>query len=164
MTTDEMNNDEFWMTRALALAHEAEYAGEVPVGAVVVVNGQVIGEGYNHPIAASDATAHAEIDALRNASQAMANYRLPGATLYVTIEPCTMCVGAMIHARIERLVFGAREPRAGAVISAQQLLNHTHYNHRISWSEGVLAQDCAQLMRAFFRRRRSKSGTPDLNS
>ena len=150
------SEDEKWMRRALELAQRAEAEGEVPVGAVVVRAGCVIGEGYNHPIAAQDATAHAEIDALRNASRAVGNYRLPDTTLYVTIEPCTMCVGAMIHARVARVVFGAREPRAGAVVSAAQLLDEKHYNHSATWSEGVLAELCAERIQAFFRRKRAK--------
>lgn len=149
-----MNDDEKWMKRALELARQAEAAGEVPVGAVVVAGDRIIGEGYNHPIAACDPTCHGEIDALRSAAGTLANYRLPGTTLYVTIEPCTMCLGAMIHARIARLVFGAREPRAGAVVSAQQLLDNNSYNHRIIWEEGILAEECRELMTEFFRRRR----------
>jgi len=151
------SEDEKWMRRALELAQRAEEEGEVPVGAVVVRDGQLIGAGYNHPIAAHDATAHAEIDALRNAALAENNYRLPGTTLYVTIEPCTMCVGAMIHARVARVVFGAREPRAGAVVSAAQLLDKPHYNHRVVWQEGVLAQKCAERMQTFFRRKRARN-------
>lgn len=142
------------MGRALELARQAEAAGEVPVGAVVVAENRIIGEGYNHPIAACDPTCHGEIDAIRSAASNLANYRLTGTTLYVTIEPCTMCLGAMIHARIGRLVFGAREPRAGAVVSSLQLLDNNTYNHRILWKEGVLAEECRQLMTDFFRRRR----------
>jgi tRNA(adenine34) deaminase len=146
--------DREWMARALALAARAASLGEVPVGALVVRDGVVLGEGYNHPIGACDPSCHAEIHALREAARHQANYRLPGTTLYVTIEPCTMCVGAMIHARVSRLVFGAREPRAGAVVSRLNLLDQSHYNHQLSWSEGVLAEDCAQVLKAFFRSRR----------
>jgi tRNA(adenine34) deaminase len=147
-------NDTHWMQQALSLARAAAQAGEVPVGAVLVRDGQKLGEGYNQPLGSQDPTAHAEIVALRQAACAEANYRLPDSTLYVTIEPCTMCVGAMIHARVARLVFGAREPRAGAVCSHFALADSTVYNHRMSWSEGVLAEDCAALMQAFFRDRR----------
>jgi tRNA(adenine34) deaminase len=146
--------DEKWMARALDLAARAAAEGEVPVGAVLVRNGTVLGEGYNSPIGSRDPSAHAEINALRCAASAAGNYRLPGSTLYVTIEPCTMCVGALIHARVETLVFGAREPRAGAVVSRLELMAALHYNHRIQWREGVLATRCGDLMRTFFRSRR----------
>ncbi len=146
--------DRYWMQQALAQAEIAAMHNEVPVGAVLVENRQLIAAAYNSPIANHDTSAHAEIQALRQASQFKANYRLPGTTLYVTIEPCTMCVGALIHARVERLVFGAREPRAGAVVSRLQLLNEQGYNHRISYTEGILAEDCAGLMQRFFQARR----------
>ena len=147
-------DDEHWMRLALALAQRAADAGEVPVGALLVRNGEVLAEGHNQPIGSHDPTAHAEIVALRAAAARLGNYRLPDTTLYVTIEPCTMCVGAMIHARVARLVFGAREPRAGAVCSQHQLCAHPAYNHRIEYVEGVLEAECAGLMRAFFRNRR----------
>jgi tRNA(adenine34) deaminase len=150
----EISQDEFWMNRALNLARHAASIGEVPVGAVLVRDNGEIGAGYNHPITACDPSCHAEIHALRDAALRVGNYRLPGSTLYVTIEPCTMCVGALIHARVGRLVFGAREPRAGAVVSQLQLLNQNHYNHSIQWQEGVLAEDCREVMTAFFRQRR----------
>ncbi len=143
------------MSLALQQARRAATLGEVPVGAVVVAGGELLACGYNHPIAARDPTCHAEIHALRNAARTLANYRLPATTLYVTIEPCTMCVGAMIHARVGRLVFGAREPRAGAVASTLQLLDRDHYNHRIPWHEGVLEPECRQVMQDFFRQRRA---------
>ncbi|HWK53585.1 MAG TPA: tRNA adenosine(34) deaminase TadA [Hyphomicrobiales bacterium] len=146
--------DAQWMRHALVLAQQAGAAGEVPVGAVLVRAGVVLGEGYNQPIGSHDPTAHAEIVALRAAASRVGNYRLPDTTLYVTIEPCTMCVGAMIHARVARLVFGAREPRAGAVCSQHQLGSHPAYNHRIVHVEGVLEAECAALMRAFFRDKR----------
>ena len=152
--TDLVSEDERWMRRALELAAKAAEEGEVPVGAVVVAEGAVLGEGWNRPIGNCDPTAHAEICALREAAQHAHNYRLPGATLYVTIEPCTMCVGALIHARVERLVFGAREPKAGAVVSQNQLLNHAAMNTRINHAEGVLATQCRQLISDFFARRR----------
>lgn len=142
------------MRRALALADRAEQAGEVPVGAVIVRDGAVLGEGYNQPISSNDPTGHAEIVALRAAAQAVCNYRLPGAVLYVTLEPCTMCIGAMIHARIARVVFGAPEPRAGAVISQLQLADADHYNHRMAHTQGVLAEQSADKLRQFFRTRR----------
>lgn len=148
-------SDEHWMQRALALADRAEQAGEVPVGAVIVRDGEVLGEGYNQPISSHDPTGHAEIIALRAASHSVQNYRLPGATLYVTLEPCTMCIGAMIHARITRLVFGAPEPRAGAVVSQLQLADANHYNHRMTYTQGVLAEQSADKLRQFFRARRA---------
>ncbi len=149
-----MLDHEHWMRHALALADRAEAEGEVPVGAVVVRDGEILGEGYNRVIGASDPTAHAEINALRAAAAAVGNYRLPGATLYVTLEPCTMCAGTLVHARIERLVFAAREPRAGVVCSTASLLDSTQYNHRVLWEEGVLADESASKLQAFFRARR----------
>lgn len=150
MTAD----DQHWMRRALSLAATAAEQGEVPVGAVVVREGKVIGEGFNASITYHDPTGHAEIRALRDAAQREGNYRLPDSTLYVTLEPCTMCLGAVIHARVARLVFGAREPRAGAVVSQLRLLDLAHYNHRIEWHEGVLADESSEMLRAFFRSRR----------
>lgn len=147
-------NDEYWMQTALSLARRAASVGEVPVGAVLVKDGVVLGEGWNQPLGSRDPSAHAEIVALRQAGLATDNYRLSGSTLYVTIEPCTMCVGAMVHARVERLVFGAREPRSGAVCSHFALLEAGVYNHQLVWTEGVLADECATVMRDFFRARR----------
>lgn len=146
--------DERWMREALALAEQAGELGEVPVGAIVVQDGEIIGRGFNQPIRSCDATAHAEIVAIRDASQHCDNYRLPNTSLYVTIEPCTMCVGAMIHARVGRLIFGATEPRAGAVVSQASLLEAEYFNHRLSFVGGVLADDCSALMQNFFRNRR----------
>jgi len=143
-----------YMQRALALAQQAADLGEVPVGAVVVRNDQVIGEGFNQPIASSDPTAHAEIVAMRNAAAYLENYRLSGCDLYVTIEPCTMCVGAMVHARIQRIIFGALEPRAGALTSQLKLMDQTYFNHSIEWQGGVLEQPCGALIKDFFKRRR----------
>lgn len=154
-------SDEHWMRRALALADRAEQAGEVPVGAVIVRDGAVLGEGYNQPISSNDPTGHAEIVALRAAAQAVCNYRLPGAVLYVTLEPCTMCIGAMIHARIARVVFGAPEPRAGAVISQLQLADADHYNHRMAYTQGVLAEQSADKLRQFFRTRRKQRASEE---
>jgi tRNA(adenine34) deaminase len=143
------------MQRALALARRAAEQGEVPVGAVVMLDGQLLGQGFNRPIRAHDPTAHAEIVALRSAAAQLGNYRLTGATLYVTIEPCMMCAGALVHARIARLVFGAREPRAGAVVSTGRLLDQPHLNHRVEVVEGVLADASATLLREFFAARRA---------
>jgi tRNA(adenine34) deaminase len=147
-------NHERWMREALSLAQQAAEADEVPVGAIVVHNGEIIGRGFNQPIRSCDATAHAEIVAIRSASQFRNNYRLPGTTVYVTIEPCTMCLGAMIHARVDRLVFGATEPRAGAVVSQGSLLEAGHFNHQLSFIDGVLAEECSSLMQSFFRNKR----------
>ena len=145
---------EHWMRRALELAALAAQREEVPVGAVVVRDGELLGEGFNQVITAADPSAHAEIVALRDAAARVGNYRLPGAILYVTLEPCTMCAGALVHARIAELVFAAREPRAGVVCSTCQLLDEPWYNHKVSWQEGVLATESAALLQAFFRARR----------
>lgn len=143
------------MRKALELARQGALAGEVPVGAVLVLGDELIGAGYNQPISASDPTAHAEIVALRQAAGHLHNYRLPDTTLYVTIEPCTMCVGALMHARIGRLVFGATEPRAGAVCSRFRLLDTPGvYNHHIEYAQGILEADCSQLISSFFQGRR----------
>lgn len=142
------------MRRALTLADRAADEGEVPVGAVLVRGDQLLGEGWNQVIGATDPTCHAEIVALRDAARAQRNYRLPGTTLYVTLEPCTMCAGALVHARVEHLVFGAREPKAGVVCSTAALLDEGQYNHRVEWTEGVLAQDCTRRLQAFFQARR----------
>lgn len=147
---------EHWMSRALELAKMAESRGEVPVGAVLVREESIVGEGFNQPISANDPTAHAEIVAIRHAAETLANYRLPGTTLYVTIEPCTMCVGALIHARVETLVFGAREPRAGSVVSQGKLLEANHYNHTVNVIEGVRSEQCGSLMQNFFRKQRGE--------
>lgn len=142
------------MRSALELAEQAARLNEVPIGAVVVKDGEIIGRGFNRPIKASDPSAHAEIEALRDAALALGNYRLSGTSLVVTVEPCTMCAGALIHARIERLIFGTREPRAGAVCSAAQVLDNPNLNHRIEVVEGVLADECRKLMSDFFQERR----------
>lgn len=152
-----MAEDDVYMRMALDLAAQAAAAGEVPVGAVVVRDGEVLGQGWNRPISTCDATAHAEIVALREASRACGNYRLPGATLYVTIEPCTMCVGAMIHARVERVVFGAPEPKAGALVSRLNLAEANHWNHRLQVTGDVCAEEAAEIMRAFFQMRREQA-------
>ena len=142
------------MRRALALARQAADAGEVPVGAVVVVNGEVVGEGHNRPISTNDPTAHAEIVALRDAATRVQNYRLSGATMVVTVEPCLMCVGAMLHARIGTVVFGTPEPRTGALGSATAAHETPGLNHRLAVLGGVLEDDCRALMKDFFRLRR----------
>lgn len=142
------------MRQALALAARAAAAGEVPVGAVVVVRGEVVGEGHNRPISTSDPTAHAEIVALRDAAARLKNYRLSGATLVVTVEPCLMCVGAMVHARIGTVVYGTPEPRTGALGSATAAHETPGLNHRLTVVGGVLGDECRALMRDFFRVRR----------
>lgn len=157
MTNDTDSNgieDERWMREALLLAQQAAGLGEVPVGAVLVHEGVIIGRGFNQPIRTCDATAHAEIVALRDASQIRNNYRLPETTLYVTLEPCTMCFGALIHARVDRLVFGAKEPKAGAIVSQASLMDADYFNHRLSTSHGVLAEECSSLLQGFFKSRR----------
>ena len=147
-------DDERWMQRALLQAETASQAGEVPVGAVVIKDGELIAESHNLPIATNDPTGHAEVRALRAAACALNNYRLSGCTLYVTVEPCTMCFGALMHARIERLVYGATEPRAGVVHSNMALSSADYFNHRIECAGGCLAEESAALMQAFFRLRR----------
>ena len=143
------------MREALAEARLAGEAGEVPVGAVVVIDEAIVGRGHNQPISTSDPTAHAEIVALRDAARRIGNYRLTGAFLYVTVEPCIMCVGAMVHARIGTIVFGAHEPKAGALESTQRAHEHTALNHRLAAVSGVLAGECGDLMRQFFVKRRT---------
>lgn len=147
-------DDERWMREALALAEEAGAAGEVPVGSVIVRDGERLSTGYNQPIRGNDPTAHAEIVALRAAAAAVGNYRLPGADLYVTVEPCLMCAGALVHARISRLVFGASERNAGAVVSSHCVLASNGLNHRVSVTGGVLAEESAALLQTFFAARR----------
>ncbi len=151
---------EHWMGVALAEARRA--VGEVPVGAAVVLDGRLLAVGVNQPLTAVDPTAHAEVQAIRAAAAAIGNYRLTGATLYVTIEPCTMCAGALIHARIARLVFGAREPRAGAIVSTIAALDNPGVNHSVEVIEGVLAAPCAELVQSFFRQRRSAPRNPSV--
>jgi tRNA(adenine34) deaminase len=149
-----MDTDQQFMGAALALAREAERLGEVPVGAVIVRQGAVIGEGFNQPIGSHDPTAHAEIVALRDAARRVGNYRLTGATLFVTIEPCQMCVGAMVHARITRVVYGTREPKAGAIESAMRAHEHPSLNHRIEATGGVLDEECRAVIQEFFKAQR----------
>ncbi len=146
--------DRRWMRRALRLARRAEAAGEVPIGAVVMRDGKVLGAAANAPIASTDPSAHAEILALRRAARRVRNYRLPGATLYVTIEPCAMCAGAILQARLARVVYGAPDPRAGAAGSLFDLLTNPRLNHRAEVAGGIEAEAAAGLLRSFFRRRR----------
>jgi tRNA(adenine34) deaminase len=156
MSEDNPQSDRYFMRRALQLARQAEAAGEVPVGAVLVRDGRIIGEGYNQPIGRHDPTAHAEIVALRAAGKAEANYRLPGSTLYVTLEPCPMCAGAIVHARVARVVFAASDPRSGAAGSVFDLLpSDQRFNHRTACEGGLLETQAAELLRAFFRRKRA---------
>lgn len=147
--------DAAFMQRALELAVRAQTHGEVPVGAVMVHQNRIVGEGWNRPIATRDPTAHAEIEALREAGRTQGAYRLPATTLYVTLEPCAMCVGALIHARIARLVFGARDPKTGACGGALCLIDHSSHNHRIVVQAGILAEPCSELLLTFFRSRRN---------
>lgn len=148
--------DEHWMRQALIVARRAADAGEVPVGAVLVgADGELLSEGWNLPIALHDASAHAEMQALRSAGQKLANYRLTGSTLYVTLEPCVMCAGAIIHARVSRLVFAARDAKAGAVDSVYDVIARPRLNHRLEWRGGVLEAEAAELLREFFRERRT---------
>lgn len=142
------------MQRALVLAQQGGALGEVPVGAVLVLDGQIIGEGYNQPILSSDPTAHAEVVAIRQAATALQNYRLENTTLYVTLEPCTMCVGALVHARIGRVVFAATEPKSGSLVSARKLFETGYYNHVFVFEGGLLANEASKMLSDFFRRRR----------
>jgi len=153
----DLERDVEFMRAALAIARQGLERDEVPVGAVVVMDDEVIGAGYNQPIGTHDPTAHAEIVAMRAAAARLGNYRLSGATLYVTIEPCMMCVGAMVHARLARLVYGASEPKAGAVESTQRAHEHPALNHRIEVTGGVLAEECRDVMQAFFKSRRQEA-------
>ncbi|AJC50312.1 tRNA adenosine(34) deaminase TadA [Coxiella endosymbiont of Amblyomma americanum] len=146
--------DEFFIQKALLLAKKAERNQEVPIGAVLIKNNVIIGEGFNHPIGLIDPTAHAELLAIREATKNLGNYRLTGTVLYVTLEPCLMCFGAIIQARIQRLVFGAYRPRSKKIISSFQLLNNSLINRYLSWKGGMLEDKCAFLLKKFFRERR----------
>ncbi|MEI7970754.1 MAG: tRNA adenosine(34) deaminase TadA [Betaproteobacteria bacterium] len=157
---DPLEADEHWMRRALELAAAAGECGEVPVGAVIVMDGAVVGEGFNAPIALNDPSAHAEVRALRDAGTRRANYRLPGATLYVTLEPCIMCAGAIMHARIGRVVYGTPDPKTGACGSVVDLFAEERLNHHASVVGGVLADECSERIREFFRHRRRGGETP----
>jgi tRNA(adenine34) deaminase len=147
--------DEQFMSAALELAREARERGEVPVGAVLVMDGEILGRGFNQPVSLNDPTAHAEIVALRQAGREIGNYRLPGSTMYVTIEPCQMCVGAMVHARVARVVYGTPEPKAGAIESAMRAHEHPSLNHRLEVTGRVLEAECREVIQTFFKERRS---------
>ena len=147
--------DEYWMQKALELARKAQAEDEVPVGALIVKDDQLIAEGFNQPIKSNDPSAHAEMVALRNAGQVLNNYRLIDTTLYVTLEPCSMCVGAMIHARVKRLVFGAFDPKTGAAGSAINLIADDVHNHQVEVLGGLLEDECRDLLQGFFRKKRS---------
>ncbi len=155
----EINDDEFWMRQALELASQAELAGEVPVGAILIQDNQIIGQGQNSPIKAHDPSAHAEINALRQGALALNNYRLPNTTLYITLEPCAMCAGAIIQARVARVVFGASDPKTGAAGSVFNILQNAQLNHRVSLTSGVLAAECSQQLSDFFRKKRQGATT-----
>lgn len=161
---DGASEDERWLDHALELAQRGAAEGEVPVGAVVVRDGEVLGEGWNRPVGSHDPTAHAEIVALRAAAEQLGNYRLSGATLYVTIEPCTMCAGALVHARIARLVYGAPEPRSGAIRSSARALETPGLNHQVDVCSGIRAEAAARLMQDFFRAKRGATDKGDTSS
>ena len=150
----DIGNDEHWMRHALKLARRAAELNEVPVGAVLVKGDEIIAEGWNQPIASHDPSAHAEMVALREAARSLKNYRLNGLTLYVTLEPCVMCAGAIIHARLSRLVFGASDPKAGAVNSVYDVISKPKLNHTLNWTGGILADECGAVLQGFFRSRR----------
>jgi tRNA(adenine34) deaminase len=151
---NQAENDAHWMRKAIQLARRAEKRGEVPVGAVVVRDGILIGEGFNCPIGSTDPGAHAEMVALREAGRALENYRLPGTELYVTLEPCPMCAGAMVHARVRRVIYGAPDPRTGAAGSVMDILRSDTLNHCCEVTAGILQQECADMIANFFRARR----------
>lgn len=154
--TDTEARDLAFMRRALVLAEVAARRGEVPVGAVLVLDNKIVGEGYNQLICNSDPSAHAEIIALRDAGQRLQNYRFPGARLFVSIEPCAMCAGALVHARLDEVIFAATEPKAGVLCSNIQLLDAPHFNHRLRWRGGLLADEASAIIRAFFAARRAE--------
>nr|WP_293267672.1 tRNA adenosine(34) deaminase TadA [Neptunomonas sp.] len=148
--------DQGWMLKALLLADKAANLGEVPVGAVVVLDGEIIGQGWNQPIGLHDPTAHAEIIALREAASHVGNYRVVNADLYVTLEPCSMCAGAMVHARVRRVIFGAYEPKSGVIVSQQHFLKQRWLNHDVDYTAGVLADTCSEKLSQFFKARRAQ--------
>lgn len=157
MSETQKTQDEYWMQQAFEQAASAALQGEIPVGAVLVSQNTIIGQGYNTPISAHDPTAHAEIQAIRHACLSIGNYRLPeDATLYVTLEPCTMCVGALIHARVKRVVFAATEPKSGSLVSSRQLLEHGYYNHIFEFEGGCMQEQCSQQLSEFFKMRREQ--------
>lgn len=153
---NEAMKDEHWMQKALELARKAEAVGEVPVGAVLVKDNELIAEGWNHPITSNDATSHAEIMAMRAAGEILSNYRLVDTVMYVTLEPCSMCVGAMIHARVAKVVYGASEPRTGALGGAFNLLDANQHNHIFEIRSGILADESKAMLQAFFKSRRMR--------
>jgi len=155
MGVNSVQNDEHWMDAALAEATAAQQAGEVPVGAVIVNDGKVIARGQNRNLRDNDPSAHAEIVAMREAGRLLGNHRLEGCELFVIIEPCAMCAGAMVHARLKRLVYGAKDPKAGAVESAVSVLNHPNLNHKVEITRGVLEERCSEILRSFFRAKRA---------
>ncbi|WP_396587514.1 tRNA adenosine(34) deaminase TadA [Bermanella sp. R86510] len=159
-----VGSDEYFMAAALQQAKLADVRDEVPVGAVVVLDGEIIGRGFNQPITGCDPTAHAEIMALRNAAQHISNYRLVDADLFVTIEPCTMCAGAIVHSRIKRVIFGATEPKAGVACSQQAIFEAPYFNHTVEVTGGVLAEECTQQVQAFFKRRREEKKAQKIHS
>ena len=148
------NGDEYWMAHALYLAKKAQKYNEVPVGAVIVKDNKIIGEGWNQPIASKDPTAHAEIQAIRMACLDQSNYRLPGTTLYISLEPCLMCAGAIIHARISRVLFAATEPKTGAAGSFFDIFNENKLNHNVEFEQGLLAEESSKILKQFFKARR----------
>ncbi|NWK73636.1 tRNA adenosine(34) deaminase TadA [Acinetobacter sp. SwsAc6] len=157
MTEFELYSDEYWMQLAIDQAASAAKQGEIPVGAIIVSQNQVIGFGFNAPIGLNDPTAHAEIQAIRQACEQIKNYRLPDdATLYVTLEPCTMCVGALVHARVQRVVYGATEPKAGSLVSARKLFETGYYNHVFAFEQSVLHSECSEQLSLFFKMRREQ--------
>src|SRR5215475_8556487 len=154
-----VKDDAAWMRLALEEARLAAEAGEVPVGALVIKDGEIVGRGHNRNLLDHDPTAHAEIVALRNAAEHLGNHRLSGCTVYATIEPCSMCAGALIHARVSRLVYGASDPKAGAAGSALQVLNHPNLNHTMEVTAGVMALECSEVLQEFFRSKRARAET-----
>ncbi len=156
VSVHDMSAHETFMHEALLLADQAEQLGEVPVGAVVVKDNQIIGRGFNQPISSHDPTAHAEVVALRDAAKNISNYRLTDCDLYVTIEPCAMCAGAIVHSRIRKVFFGATEPKAGAVVSTQKFFGAPQLNHRVDIEAGLLEGNCREKVQAFFKRRRTE--------
>jgi tRNA(adenine34) deaminase len=154
--SDELNTDLKWMSYAIELASKAELQGEIPVGAVLVKDDEIIGQGWNQSITLNDPTAHAEVMAIRDAGQKVDNYRLVGSTLYVTLEPCPMCAGALVHSRIDKLVFGASDLKTGAAGSVMNIVTHEKLNHQLDVISGVLQQECSQAISAFFKKRRQQ--------
>ena len=148
------NSDEYWMAHALSLAERAQKYNEVPVGAVIVKDNKIIGEGWNQPIASKDPTAHAEIQAIRMACLHQSNYRLPGTTLYITLEPCLMCAGAIVHTRINRVLFAAKEPKTGAAGSCFDIFNENKLTHSVDCEQGLLAEESSKILKQFFKARR----------